>query len=409
MKETMFLDKDQSATQAHMVLTGGGTGTSVLARGIAEGMPDIDLTVIVAQADDGGSTRILREVLSDPSTPDQPLNFPAVGDPRKVTAALSPNRTAAAISEKRFGPADTHATLRSAIGEMFEAVTSGERAINATWAAMQLDDAEALTHSLPSEEGQTRIDGHNLGNLVLAAMTKNSGSIVTATRNYGRLLQLNNNHRVIPVTDTPHTLYLKDGDEVIQGQSLIDHHYVKNPEEAELWIDPHATVHPDARIALEDADLLVASPGSLWGSQGAVMCVNGVRDAIQNMKPGSSTVAIANLVQQEGTIGMDVSAYAQKLARYTGREIDYVVYNNAPEALPADVTPVIYKPERHHVGHRVAIGAPLAAPEALVYDANDKIKQGRSSAVTDPHAVVTVLREEVLGQSTTDTEARRAA
>ena len=60
-----------------VVVLGGGTGASTLLRGLKE-FP-IDLTAIISVCDDGKSTGVLREE----------FNIPAVGDIRRVLAALS--------------------------------------------------------------------------------------------------------------------------------------------------------------------------------------------------------------------------------------------------------------------------------------------------------------------------------
>ena len=60
-----------------VVILGGGTGTSTLVRGLKK-FP-VAITVVVSVCDDGKSTGILR----------QEFDIPAVGDLRKVLAALS--------------------------------------------------------------------------------------------------------------------------------------------------------------------------------------------------------------------------------------------------------------------------------------------------------------------------------
>ena len=63
--------------QLKICLIGGGTGLSVLARGL-KAFP-VDITAIVTVADDGGSTGRIRDV----------MDIPAPGDIRNVLAALS--------------------------------------------------------------------------------------------------------------------------------------------------------------------------------------------------------------------------------------------------------------------------------------------------------------------------------
>ena len=60
-----------------VVILGGGTGLSVLLKGLKE-FP-LDITAVVTVSDDGRSTGILREE----------FNIPAVGDLRNVLASLS--------------------------------------------------------------------------------------------------------------------------------------------------------------------------------------------------------------------------------------------------------------------------------------------------------------------------------
>ena len=60
-----------------VVILGGGTGTSTLVRGLKE-FP-VDISVVVSVSDDGRSTGRLREV----------FDIPAVGDLRQVLSALS--------------------------------------------------------------------------------------------------------------------------------------------------------------------------------------------------------------------------------------------------------------------------------------------------------------------------------
>ena len=64
-------------TKMNVVLIGGGTGLSVLARGL-KNYP-IDISAVVTVADDGGSTGKIRSE----------IDMPAPGDIRNVLAALS--------------------------------------------------------------------------------------------------------------------------------------------------------------------------------------------------------------------------------------------------------------------------------------------------------------------------------
>ena len=104
-----------------VVTIGGGTGLSVLLRGLKK--YPLDLTAIVTVADDGGSSGKIR---SD-------MNIPSPGDIRNVIAALS----------------DVEPYLEKMFQYRFD---SGE------------------------------VKGHPVGNLMLAAMTDRHGDFATAVK-----------------------------------------------------------------------------------------------------------------------------------------------------------------------------------------------------------------------------------
>ena len=62
----------------NVVIIGGGTGLSVMLRGM-KSIPDIGLNAIVTVADDGGSTGRLRDS----------YQIPAMGDIRNVMCAMA--------------------------------------------------------------------------------------------------------------------------------------------------------------------------------------------------------------------------------------------------------------------------------------------------------------------------------
>src|SRR5947209_6409202 len=124
------------------------------------------------------------------------------------------------------------------------------------------------------------LNGHTFGNLLLTALTDILGSSDRAIDEAGRLLRIRG--RVLPVTLTPTTLCarLTDGYEIC-GETDIDvrkdHHDVGI---AEVYLRPHATVHPPVLEAIARADLIVLGPGDLYTSVIPNLLVRGVREAI---------------------------------------------------------------------------------------------------------------------------------
>ena len=158
-------------TKIRVVTIGGGTGLSVLLRGLKK--YPLDITAVVTVADDGGSSGKIR---SD-------MNIPSPGDIRNVIAALS----------------DVEPYLEKMFQYRFD---SGE------------------------------VKGHPVGNLMIAAMTDIHGDFSTAVKVMSRILNVRGT--VLPTTNDIATLnaVLSTG-EIIRGESSIteaggeiDHVYI---------------------------------------------------------------------------------------------------------------------------------------------------------------------------------------
>ncbi|KAA1042469.1 gluconeogenesis factor YvcK family protein [Macrococcus equipercicus] len=188
--------------QLKICLIGGGTGLSVLARGL-KAYP-VDITAIVTVADDGGSTGRIRDV----------MDIPAPGDIRNVLAALS----------------DAEPMLEKLFQYRFDTDTLG---------------------------------GHPVGNLMLAAMTDITGDFGHAVRELSKILNVKGT--VIPSTNKSPILnaIMEDG-EIVVGESLIPlkNKRIDSVFLTPANIKPMA----EAVTALLEADLIVLGPGSLYTS-----------------------------------------------------------------------------------------------------------------------------------------------
>ncbi|NRA89786.1 MAG: YvcK family protein [Simkaniaceae bacterium] len=120
-----------------VVVMGGGTGNFTVLRGLKN--HPLELSAIVSMADDGGSTGILRDE----------LGVLPPGDVRQCLVALS----------------DSSRMMRSLMNYRFE---------------------------------NGGLGGHSLGNLILSALEKVTGSFERAVEEMGRILYIKG--KVIPVT-----------------------------------------------------------------------------------------------------------------------------------------------------------------------------------------------------------------
>ena len=196
-----------------IVVIGGGTGLSILLTGLKH--YTTRLTAIVTVADDGGSSGRLR----------RDLRILPPGDFRQCIVAL--------------------ADVQPLMGAL-------------------------LQHRFRQGSG---LEGHNLGNLLLAAMADITGTFELGLRELGRVLAVQG--QILPATleDVVLVAELHDKSHVY-GESHM-HHDQAAPDVAlagrapieRVFLQPsHARGYPEAVQAILDADIVVVGPGSLYTS-----------------------------------------------------------------------------------------------------------------------------------------------
>jgi len=274
-----------------VVAVGGGHGLAATIRAVRRYAGHT--TAVVATADDGGSTGRLRG----------PLDLPAPGDLRRCVEAMA---------GEGAGP------LARALGYRF---------------------------------GGTDVEGHALGNLLLAGLAAETGDFVAAVDELGRLAGLDPARgRVLPATTVPVTLRAETGaGEVVTGQVAVG----GTVGIRRVTVEPAGAPAP-AVAALAAADQVVIGPGSLFTSVLAAAVVDGVRGAIAAV--GGRRVYVCNLRAEAGeTRGFDVAAHVAALRRH-GVEPDVVLVQAG--ALPLGALPT---------GVEV-VEADLVRPHGLAHD-----------------------------------------
>lgn len=250
-----------------IVAIGGGTGLSVLLRGLKAHTDN--LTAIITVADDGGSSGRLR----------RELGVIPPGDFRNCLVAMSDDE--------------------SLLAELFQ---------------YRFDQGDGLK-------------GHSFGNLFIAAMTDITQSFEEALLESSRVLAVRG--RVAPATLENLNLRARFSDEaVVDGESMITK---RGGLIERLDIVPRdAQAFQPAIEAIEDAELIVIGPGSLYTSILPNLLVKGVADAMRRTK--AAKVYVCNVATEAGeTQGYTVAEHLATLQQHTFPEIvDYVVANNEP-------------------------------------------------------------------------------
>ncbi|MEA3248953.1 MAG: gluconeogenesis factor YvcK family protein [Patescibacteria group bacterium] len=197
-----------------IVTIGGGTGQFTLLTGFKR-FP-VHLTAIVAMADDGGSTGMLRDE----------LGVLPPGDIRQCLVALS----------------DSELVMRELFKYRFD---------------------------------KGKLEGHNFGNIFLSALEKITGSFEEAVRVAGMVLSIRG--EVIPVATSDMILVGGQNGE-LRGQHTIELATIVDRDSFEL--EPEAFANPKAVIAIEKADCIVIGPGNLYCSIVPNLLVHGISEAI---------------------------------------------------------------------------------------------------------------------------------
>ena len=257
----------------NIVVVGGGTGLSVLLRGLKEYSSNI--TAIVSVGDDGGSSGRIREE----------FGMVPVGDVRNCIVALSDRE------------------------ELMEQI---------------------FDYRFKQGEG---LDGHSLGNLLLVAMTHLTGSFHDAVSDINEVLQIRG--RVLPVTDVPVTLKaILDDDREIVGESCVSQ---ADRPIMRLTIEPeNVQPLEEALEAIREADAIVLGPGSLFTSIIPNLLVDGIVEAILQSKAMKFYVCNV-MTQAGETDNYSAEDHLRVLIEHGRKGIvDYIVVNSH-NTISADV------------------------------------------------------------------------
>lgn len=247
-----------------IVVIGGGTGLSALLRGLKE--YTANLTAIVTVADDGGSSGKLRNE----------MGILPPGDVRNCLVAL----------------ADTENIMEDLFSYRFNTGT---------------------------------LAGHSLGNLLIAGLADTFGDFQKGIESVSKVFALRGN--VYPSTLEQVVLGAElTGGTVIKGETAVRE---TEGRIKRVFLEP-SDCHPmpEALKALEEADLVVLGPGSLYTSVLPNLLVEGLRDKIKEVS--APCVYVCNIMTEPGeTDDYTVADHLQAIVDHCGADfVDAVLAND---------------------------------------------------------------------------------
>jgi uncharacterized cofD-like protein len=255
-----------------VVAFGGGTGLPVLLRGLRDRVGE--LTAVVTVADDGGSSGRLR----------QELGVAPPGDVRNCLVALAGRRKLAEVFNYRF-------------------------------------------------EGGGDLAEHSVGNIIIAALADMAGGFCEGVEQAARFLRIKG--QVYPAATESLTLVVTHADGTLtRGESVVRE---VGKAVARVEVEPAGAVAPSGVLsAIERADVIFLSPGSLFTSTIPALLGAGTREALARF--AGPVVYAANAMTQPGeTVGFALSDHLRALADHVGPVVtDALVHSGElPEELLA--------------------------------------------------------------------------
>lgn len=251
-----------------IVVIGGGTGLSVILRGIKK-ITD-NLTAIVTVADDGGGSGILRE----------DLGMLPPGDIRSCILAMA-------------------------------------------------DEEGLMQELLKYRFTEGMLEGQSFGNLLIAALNGICGNFEDAVAKTNEILRVKG--QVLPVTGRDVRLCaVLENDTLICGESRIQPEVIrqKSPIKRVYLMPERPAATERALEAIKKADLILMGPGSLFTSIIPNFLVEGISDAIK--EAAARKILVCNMMTQPGeTDHYSVWDHVAKAAEYLGENvIQCVIANN---------------------------------------------------------------------------------
>ena len=273
-------DSAASGQPLRVVAMGGGTGLSTLLKGLkryvkapgesAAGTAIGELSAVVTVTDDGGSSGRLR----------REFNILPPGDIRNCIVALSEDE--------------------ALLSRLFQ-------------------------YRFSSGQG---LEGHNFGNLFVAALTAVTGDFSQAVKLSSEVLATRGH--IYPATTANVTLEaLMDDGSRVQGETRITASPGRIVDLHMVPADPQPL--PQALDAIAHADLITVGPGSLFTSLIPNLLVHGVPQALAQSR--AVKVFVCNLMTEANeSLGLSAADHIKAIYKHTSghRIFDYALVNRTP-------------------------------------------------------------------------------
>lgn len=256
-----------------IVTIGGGSGSASVLSGFRD--RDVDINALVGVFDSGGSSGRLRDA----------YGIPALGDARQCVHALS--------------------------------LCTG-----------------AMRETLSYRFSEGELNGHTCGNIILTAYMLLCRDAQKALDHVGKLYDIAG--RVVPVTKNIAQLHARfsDGYQAISQSAMTLYSMREDVRVESFWLEPIPPLNPIVIPIMEEADLIVVSPGDLFGS---IIPIFLMPEFVKLFQASSAKkIMVCNPINKlDQTRNFKVMDFVRYLEEFVGvDQFSTVIYNTSP--LPND-------------------------------------------------------------------------
>jgi uncharacterized cofD-like protein len=188
-----------------------------------------------------------------------------------------------------------------------------------------------LLARLPTLE-HARLGGHTGGNLLLSMMQRYSGDFLNAIDGLRALLGCRG--RVWPVSVQQASVCAEYSDgSATRGEVEVDAGQMSGRLVRRIWLEPPASIHPVVARAIAEFEAVIIGPGSFYTSLMPIFLVDGVAEALANVK--GPIILVANLLTEgQGMLGFTAADAVAQIEEAIERRVDVIVMNTTWPAAP---------------------------------------------------------------------------
>lgn len=256
----------------NIVAIGGGNGTAVSVQACKTFLDQITLSAVVSMSDSGGANGKLREE----------TGFLPASDLMRTTLALSEHDP---------------------------------------WMLKKIFYKNRVNNVSPE------LDGYYIGILWYSLLQEKGMSFMQAQESMEQIVGAVGHAYPATLDVADFCVSLANG-ETMKTEGAIDRPADRGSRITKAWLEPKATIFDGAKKTIEDADVILFGPGSLYCSIIAALLADGTKEAIATSKAKLMYV-VGNAYENVGEAGPEtLSDFITELEEYLPRPLDGIIYNN---------------------------------------------------------------------------------